>query len=203
MNGIIVFSQLQNYQQPMNKILLITFISLIFSACHSNQKDSKNDFQSFVNRFEPVELPLDTALLYRVHNSPIVTTRIDTIAIQKFINKNYELKATQPVYDGYAYGVRLPKEENSLYETLIYYQSKGRQQFFILNTYTLDGDFVDSIPFSGDSSSYKRVTGNIATNGIIAIREFLLHQPQEGYTEYIYEIGEEGKISKEATFIQK
>lgn len=187
----------------MNKILLIAFISLIFSACYSNQDDTKNDFQSFVDQFELIELPLDTTLLYRVHNNPIVRTRIDTIAIQKFINKNYELKTEQPVYDGYAYGVRLPKGDSSLYEALIYYQSKGRQQFFILNTYTPNGDLVDVLPFSGDSSSYKRVTGSITARGTIAIREFLLHQTEKGYIEYMYEIDKDGTIVPLDTFIQK
>lgn len=187
----------------MNKIVQIVFISLIFSACQPNQSHSTNDFESFVNQFELIDLPMDTTLLYRVHNSPIVTTRIDTTAIQKFINKNYELKAEQPVYDGYAYGVRLPKVDSLLYEALIYYQSKGRHQFFVLNTYTPDGDLVSVLPLSGDSNSYKRVTGHITTRRTIAVRDFLLHQPEKGYTEYIYEIDKDGTIIPLDTFIQK
>ena len=187
----------------MNKILLIAFISLIFSACQPERNHSKNDFESFVNRFELIDLPMDTALLYRVHNSPIVTTRIDTMEIQRFINKNYVLKAEQPVYDGYAYGVRLPRADSLAYEALIYYQSKGRHQFFVLNTYSLEGDLISVLPLSGDSNSYKRVTGNITSRRTIAVRDFLLHDREKGYTEYVYEIDNNGTIVPQDTFIQR
>ena len=90
-----------------------------------------------------------------------------------------------------------------LFNRLIYYQSKGQSQFFILNTYSLDGDLISSLPLSGDSSSYKRQTCQISEDRLIIIRDFVLHQEEENATEYFYEIEKNGLITALDTFYNK
>ena len=107
-----------------------------------------------------------------------------------------------PVYDGYAYGYRLPKNDN-IYESIIYYQSKRREQFFVLNTYTSKGILLSSLPISGDSSSYKRITGQITEDRIISLREFILNQPDSISKELLFQIETNGTIIPLDTFYSK
>ena len=178
----------------MKSISVSLFSLLLIIAC-SPDSDRSKSFKRFVKHFKPVELPMGTNVLYRVHNSDLVTTRIDTTYIQEFISPNYKLKVDAPVYDGYAYAVKLPKEKALNYQGLIYYLSKGQSQYFILNTYSLDGELKSSIPLSGDSSSYQRQTCYISEERLITIRKFLLHQKKdENMIEYFYQINKDGMI---------
>jgi len=162
-------------------ILLIAIISIII-GCN-----------------ELTNLPIDTNLLYRVHNNPMVKNRIDTTYVQNFIDKKYQLRLDMPVYDGYAYGIRLPKDEYK-YESLIHYKSSGREQFFVLNTYSPKGDLRSSLPISGDSQSYTRRTGEITENRTILLREFVLNQPDSVSIEMLFEIDSSGTIMPLDTF---
>lgn len=182
-------------------ILFLLFIAFI--ACDEPLPDKQKDFQRFTRSFKTIELPLDTTLLYRVYNSDVVTARIDTAMVQQFIDKTYKLRVNQRVHDGYGYAVRLPKEDTLLYEGLIYYLSKGYQQFFILNTYTPDGDLVSTLPISGVKNNHHRTSGYIGQNRTISIRESILHQPDSGATEYIYQIDPDGTIVPLDTFFEK
>lgn len=172
---------------------------LKMTACQIQEKSKQKLFESYINQFELVNLPIDTGLLYRVHNNPIVKNRVDTIYVQEFIDENYELRLDMPVYDGYAYGIRLPKEEYD-YESLIHYESSKREQFFILNTYSLKGNLLSSLSISGDSSSYKRIIGEITENRTILLREFVLNQPDSISKEMLFEIDSTGIILLLDTF---
>lgn len=125
------------------------------------------DFETFVRSFELVDLPLDTSLLYRVHNSPVVGARIDTLAVQTYLNAGYRLAENAPVYDGYAYGVRLP--QGAGYEALVVYESWGQEQYFVLRTYTLEGVPVESLRMSGDSASRRRWMGEIDADRVVTV----------------------------------
>ena len=183
-------------------IIVFITLSVINISCQSQGKGKQELFKDYVNQFELIELPIDTNLLYRVHNNPMVKNRIDTNYVQKFIDNDYELRLDMPVYDGYAYGIRLPKEEHT-YESLIHYKSDGREQFFILNTYSLKGDLVSSLPISGDSHSYKRTTGEITENRTILLREFILNQPDSVSVEMLFEMDSIGMIVPLDTFYNK
>jgi len=183
--------------------LLFFFLLLLLTACTTQESNSKKDFKQFARSFKPIELPLDTGLLYRVYNSDVVTTRIDTTMIQQFINPDYRLRINQRVHDGYGYAVQLPSEDTLLYKGLIHYLSKGYQQFFILNTYTPNGDLISSLPISGVKNNQNRLTGYIAKNRTIAIRESILHQPDSGAVEYIYQIEPDGTIAPLDTFFEQ
>ena len=187
----------------MKSILLICSILFLMVACTTPEKKSTKLFNQFTRSFKTINLPMDISLLYRVHSSEIVSARIDTTMIQQFINKNYKLRANMPAYDGYGYGIRLPKEDSLLYEGLVYYESKGQEQFFILNTYSLDGQLVYSLPISGDSSSYKRLTGSISRERTITIKNFISNQPEKGAIEYLYKIKTDGEIIPLDTFYLK
>lgn len=163
-------------------------------ACSEPVISDQKRFQRFVRSFQEINLPIDTALLYRVHSSDLVTARIDTALVQDFIDKDYKLRVGDPVFDGYGYGVRLPREDTASYEALIYYYSEGREQFFVLHTYALDGTSLGSLPISGDSSSYKRLTATITERRVISVHDYILHHPEKGLTEYLYEIRPDGEI---------
>lgn len=179
--------------------IYIVVTILVFVSCQIQEKSKQELFEQYINQFELINLPIDTNLLYRVHNNPIVKNRMDTIYIQNFIDNNYELRLDMPVYEGYAYGIRLPKE-GYIYESLIHYQSSQREQFFILNTYSPEGTLLSSLPISGDSSSYKRLTGEIGENRMIRIRESILNQPDSISKEIMYEIDPSGVIVPLDTF---
>jgi hypothetical protein len=179
-------------------ILLIYLITLL--ACNQTTSERSKSFKHFKKHFKTIDLPITTNLLYRVHNSKLVFARIDTSFIQQFINSDYKLEVNDPVYDGYAYSIKLPKGKEQNYEGLIYYQSKEQSQFFILKTYSLDGHLVSTLPLSGDSSSYKRQTCQISEKRLIVIRDFYLHQEEKNVTEYFYEINENGLITALDTF---
>lgn len=183
----------------MKYILYMIVIIFTITACQLQEKSKKQLFEHHLNQFELINLPIDTNLLYRVHNNSIVKNRIDTTYIQHFINNDYELRLDMPVYDGYAYGIRLPKEEY-IYESLIHYKSNGREQFFVLNTYSVEGILLSSLPISGDSSSYKRVTGEITENRTILLRETILNQPDSISKEMLFEIDSIGMIVSLDTF---
>ena len=183
----------------MKYILYIVITIFTITACQIQEKSKQELFKHYINQFELISLPIDTGLLYRVHNNPIVKNRIDTISIQNFIDNNYELKLDMPVYEGYAYGVRLPREEY-IYESLIHYKSSQREQFFVLNTYSPKGILLSSLPISGDSSSYKRITGEISENRTIRIRESILNQPDSISKEMMFEIDSSGIIIPLDTF---
>lgn len=187
----------------MRNILFIVGAMMMLGSCYWQETDTERDFRRFKNSFTTTSLPMDTSVLYRVHNSDVVTARIDTAMVQAFIDKSYKLRASDPVYDGYGYGLRLPKTDDLPYEGLIFYESKGREQFFILNTYTLGGELLSSLPISGDSSSYKRLTGRITQNRLIGVREFVLHHPELGSAEYLYQINENGMIEPLDTFYSR
>ena len=180
-------------------ITYIVVIVLTMTACQIQEKSKQKLFERYINQFELINLPIDTNLLYRVHNNPIVKNRIDTTYIQEFIDENYELRLDMPVYDGYAYGIRLPKEEYS-YESLIHYKSSKREQFFVLSTYSPKGDLLSSLAISGDSSSYKRIIGEITGSRAILIREFILNQPDSISKEMLFEIDSIGTIVPLDTF---
>ncbi len=184
----------------MRNILFTAVLILLFGGCYWQETDIERDFRRFKNSFSTTSLPLDTNVLYRVHNSDVVSARIDTAMVQAFIDAGYKLAINDPVYDGYGYGLRLPKEEDLDYEGLIFYESKGREQFFVLNTYTPSGELVSSLPISGDSSSYKRITGRITQSRLIGLREFVLHYPELGSIEYFYQINKTGLIEPLDTF---
>ncbi|MFK7773538.1 MAG: hypothetical protein AB8F94_15415, partial [Saprospiraceae bacterium] len=107
------------------KILCGSLALLIWQSCDVREESQTELFERYVKQFKEVPLPIGSDLLYRVHNNKDIGGRIDTVFIKKFINTDYELRADMPVYNGYAYGYRLPREENK-YESLIYYQSKNR-----------------------------------------------------------------------------
>lgn len=177
------------------KISCSLFAFLLWQSCNIKEESKTELFERYVQQFKEVELPIDTDLLYRVHNNKDIGGRIDTTFIQKFIKADYKLRADMPVYNGYAYGYRLPREGNN-YESLIYYHSKNREQFFILSTYSLEGEPLSSLPISGDSSSYKRVTAQIDESRMILLKEAILNQPDSGFKEIILEITEKGEINK-------
>ena len=183
-------------------IIYIVVLISITTACQTQEKSKKELFERYVNQFELVNLPIDTNLLYRVHNNPIVKNRIDTTYVQNFINEDYQLRLDMPVYEGYAYGLRLPREEYD-YESLIHYESSRREQFFVLNTYKPNGTLLSSLSFSGDSSSYKRVVGEIGENRMILLRAFILNQPDSVSKEMIFEIENDGTIMPMDTFYTK
>lgn len=187
----------------MKNTILGCLLLLLFMACDEPLPDKQKDFQRFTRHFKAVELPLDTTLLYRVYNSDVVTARIDTALVQQFINPDYKLRVNQRVHDGYGYAVRLPDEDTLLYKGLIYYLSKGYQQFFILNTYTPDGDLVSTLPISGVKNNHNRTTGYIGKNRTISIRKSILHQPDSGAAEYIYQIDPDGTIVPLDTFFEQ
>ena len=180
-------------------IIYIVVVFSMITACQTQEKSKQALFKHYINQFELVNLPIDTNLLYRVHNNPIVKNRIDTTYVQKFIEEDYELRLDMPVYDGYAYGIRLPKEEYN-YESLIHYQSDKREQSFVLNTYSPKGDILSSLLISGDSSSYKRITGEITESRTILLREFILNQPNSISREMLFEIETNGTITPLDTF---
>lgn len=183
----------------MKHTLYIVIVILTVIACQVQEKSKQELFEGYINQFELINLPIDTNLLYRVHNNPIVKHRIDTTYIQNFIEKDYELRLDMPVYEGYAYGIRLPKEEY-IYESLIHYESDQREQFFVLSTYSPEGTLLSSLPISGDSSSYKRITGEITENRMIRIRESILNQPDSVSKEMMFEIDPSGTIVPLDTF---
>lgn len=187
----------------MKNTLILFLLFIAFIACDEPLPDKQKDFQRFTRSFQPIELPLDTGLLYRVYNSDVVTARIDTLMIQQFINPDYKLRVNQRVHDGYGYAVRLPEEDTLLYQGLIHYLSKGYQQYFILNTYTPGGELVSSLPISGVKNNHNRRTGYIAQNRTISIRESILHQPDSGAVEYIYQIDPDGTIVPLDTFFEQ
>jgi len=125
-------------------IIYIVVVFSMITACQTQEKSKQALFKHYINQFELVNLPIDTNLLYRVHNNPIVKNRIDTTYVQKFIEEDYELRLDMPVYDGYAYGIRLPKEEYN-YESLIHYQSDKREQSFVSYTEENAGQWIGSI----------------------------------------------------------
>ena len=180
-------------------ILYIVVIVSTITACQIREKSKQTLFEGYINQFDLIELPIDTNLLYRVHNNPIVKNRIDTTYVQSFIDENYELRLDMPVYDGYAYGIRLPKEEYN-YESLIYYKSNRREQSFLLSTYSSEGNLLSSLPISGDSSSYKRIIGEITEDRTILLREFTLNQPDSTSKEMLFEIDPTGIIVPLDTF---
>lgn len=181
-------------------VLVLVFLG----ACGSTSKeDTPRLFRQFTKRFKQVDLPIQESLLYRVHGNDLVSARIDTLMVQQFIDKNYKLRLDMPTYDGYGYGIRLPKKKELNYEGLIYYQSKGKEQFFILSTYNFEGKLIASMPISGDSSSYKRLTGRITDERTIIVKDFILNHPEKGTTEYVYEINDNGQIEPQDTFYQK
>lgn len=180
-------------------IIYITVVVSAITACQTQEKSKQALFERYINQFELVSLPIDTNLLYRVHNNPRVKNRIDTTYVQNFIDKDYELRLDMAVYDGYAYGVRLPKDEYN-YESLIHYQSNKREQAFVLNTYSSKGNLLSSLPISSDSSSYKRVTGEITESRTILLREFILNQPDSVSKEMLFEIEVNGTIVPLDTF---
>lgn len=184
--------------------LVFAFLGLIiiFSACQFGEESQQKSFRKFVKKFEKIDLPIDTNFFYRVHNSPLVKERIDTSFVKKFIEPSYKLRAALPAYDGFAYGFRLPNEGFD-YESLIFYQSKRREQFFVLNTFSLEGHLIASVPFSGDSSSVKRLTGEMSSNRTIRLREFFLHQPDSASKESFYEIAPTGEILLLEYFLSK
>ena len=186
----------------MIRILIIITIITAFLQCQTREVSDEVLFSRFIKQFQEVQLPIDSALIYRVHNNPMVQGRIDTLFVQKFINPEYQLKVNMPVYDGYAYAFLLPKEEN-IYESLIYYKSEGREQSFVLNTYTPEGTLLSTLPISEDSSSYKRITGQINESRLIVLREFILNQPDSISKEMIFEIEKDGTIIPQDTFIIK
>lgn len=136
-------------------------------GCGEQEPPEVVDFETYVRSYEEVPLPLDTGLLYRVHNSPVVGARIDTLAVQRYINPAYRLAVGAPVYDGYAYGVRLPQGPG--YEALVGYESWGREQYFVLRTYTLDGVLVEALRLSGDSASVRRWMGRIDEDRVVTV----------------------------------
>ena len=180
-------------------ILYIVVVFSVITSCQTQEKSKQELFERYINQFELVDLPLDTNILYRVHNNPIVKSRIDTTYVQNFIDKDYELRLDMPVYDGYAYGIRLPKED-AVYETLIHYESNRREQAFVLNTYSDKGNLLSSLPISSDSSSYKRTIGEITENRTILLKIFTLNQPDSVSVEMIFEIDGEGMIMPLDTF---
>ena len=186
----------------MIRIVFIIIAIIIFCKCQTREESYQTSFNHFIKQFQEVQLPIDSALLYRVHNNPVVKGRIDTFFIQKFIDEDYQLKVNMPVYDGYAYAFRLSRD-NHIYESLVYYKSEGREQYFILNTYTPNGTLLSSLPISGDSSSYKRIIGRINENRTVLLREFILNQPDSLSKEIIYEIEKDGTIYGRDTFIIK
>lgn len=180
-------------------IIYIVVIVSAMTSCQIQEKSKQKLFKHYINQFELVNLPIDTNLLYRVHNNPIVKSRIDTTSIQQFIDEDYELRMDMPVYDGYAYGVRLSKEEYN-YESLIYYKSSKREQSFVLNTYSTNGELLDALVISSDSSSYKRIIGEITESRSILLREFVLNQPDSISKEMLFEVKPNGKIVPLDTF---
>lgn len=183
------------------KISCCLLALLLWQSCNIREESKAELFERYIKQFKEVELPIGTDLLYRVHNNQDIGSRIDTIFIKNFIQPDYQLRADMPVYNGYAYGYRLPREENN-YESLIYYQSKNREQFFVLSTYSLEGERLSFLPISGDSSSYKRVTAQIDESRMILMTKSILNQPDSGFTEIILEITEEGKIKKLEEFTE-
>lgn len=143
----------------------------LLAACSGSasegQRSAAPDFETWVRSFEAVGLPLDTALLYRVHNSPVVGGRIDTAAVQAYIDPTYRLAVGDPVYDGYAYGVRLPQGPG--YEAVLVYESWGQEQYFVLRTYSLAGELVEALRFSGDSASLRRWMGRIDADRVVTV----------------------------------
>ncbi len=186
----------------MGRIFIVITIIITFWQCQTREVSKEVLFGRFIKQFQEVQLPIDSSLLYRVHNNPMVQGRIDTLFVQKFIDAEYQLKVNMPVYEGYAYAFRLPKEEN-IYESLIYYKSEGREQSFVLNTYTPEGTHVSALPISVDSSSYKRIVGQINESRLILLREFILNQPDSISKEMIFEIDQDGTIIPQDTFIIK
>lgn len=184
--------------------LILAFLICVsfFSACQFGEESQQKSFKRFVKKFKPIDLPIDTNFFYRVHNSPLVAERIDTHFVKKFIDPNYKLEAEMPAYDGFAYGFRLPNDGFS-YESLIFYRSKRREQFFVLQNFSLEGDLIASLPFSGDSSSVSRLTGKMSANRTIRLREFSLHQPDSVSKESFYEITPTGEILLLERFFSK
>jgi len=181
----------------MKSTSILLFFILLISACNLSTSDRSKSFKRFTKRFKTVDLPISTEMLYRVHNSDLVSARIDTSLVQQFINSDYKLEVDAPVYDGYAYAIKFPKEKVLNYQGLIYYKSEGQSQFFTLNTYSLKGELIATLPLSGDSSSYKRQTCQISEDRLIITRSYLLHQEkaaEENAIEYFYEINENGLI---------
>lgn len=185
------------------KQISFLFTLILIMACNQITSDKAKSFKRFSKRFKTIDLPMSTQILYRVHNNELVSTRIDTSFIQQFINVNYRLKADAPVYDGYAYAVKLPKSKEQDYQGLIYYQSQGQSQFFVLKTYSLDGELISTLPLSGDSSNYKRRTSEISEEQLIIIKDFLLHQNKKETIESFYEIQKDGLIIPLDTFYNK
>ena len=69
-------------------ILYIVVIVSTITACQIREKSKQTLFEGYINQFELIELPIDTNLLYRVHNNPIVKNRIDTTYVQSFIDED-------------------------------------------------------------------------------------------------------------------
>lgn len=189
-----VFCMLHQFNLFMQRISVLLFISALLIACNLGYSDRHKSFKRFSKRFKTINLPIEENLLYRVHNSELVSARIDTSLVQIFINPTYKLKASAPVYDGYGYTVKLPKEKGLDYHGLIHFESIGQRQFFVLNTYSLEGELISTLPLSGDSSSYKRQTCQISEDRLILIKDFLLHQGKQKINKQIYKIKEDGSI---------
>lgn len=184
----------------MQRISILLFVFALLTACNLDSSDHSKSFKRFSKRFKTIHLPIEEGLLYRVHNSDLVSARIDTSLVQSFINPTYKLKASDPVYNGYGYAVKLPKEKDLNYHGLIHFESKGQRQFFVLNTYNLEGKLISTLPLSGDSSSYKRQTCQISEDRLIVIKNFILHQDKEKANKQVYEIKENGLIVPIDTF---
>jgi hypothetical protein len=189
-----VFCTLHQFNLFMQRISALLFVFALLASCNLGSSDHSKSFKRFSKRFKTIYLPIEENLLYRVHNSELVSARIDTSFVQAFINPTYKLKASAPVYDGYGYTLKLPKEKGLDYHGLIHFESIGQRQFFVLNTYSLEGKLISTLPLSGDSSSYKRQTCQISEDRLIVIKDFLLHQDKQKINKQVYKIEEDGLI---------
>jgi hypothetical protein len=178
----------------MQRISVLLLFFVLLTACNLGSSDHSKSFKRFSKRFKTINLPIEENLLYRVHNSDLVSARIDTSLVQVFINPTYKLQANAPVYNGYGYTVKLPKEKGLDYHGLIHFESIDQRQFFVLNTYNLEGERISTLPLSGDSSSYKRQTCQISEDRLIVIKDYLLHQDKQKVNKQVYKIKKDGSI---------
>jgi hypothetical protein len=189
-----VFCTLHQFNLLMQRISVLLLFFVLLTACNLGSSDHSKSFKRFSKRFKTINLPIEEDLLYRVHNSDLVSARIDTSFVQAFVNPTYKLKVNDFVYDGYAYAIKLPKEKDLNYHGLIHFESKGQRQFFVLNTYNSEGQRISTLPLSGDSSSYKRQTCQISEDRLIVIKDYLLHQDKQKINKQVYKIKEDGSI---------
>lgn len=155
---------------------------------------STPDFDTFVKRFQEIDLPIATEL-NRVHNSDLVTSRMDTLSIRTFIDSTYQVPPSMASY-GYAYGVRLPKDTFD-YTALVYFKANNTLNAFVLKTFNHE-KAVGELPLSAHHfKTNKTTTCQITKDRKIYLTTFSPYIIKQDTLKMTYSIHTNGQIIAE------